>query len=652
MKIKNVDIVNFRSIARIEFDFENGCEILLGINESGKSNILRALGSISADFAPSKSDIRLEKMNEDPIDASYVRFVFTFSAEEKKEVAAAVAKKFSPGAENEVVALVEGKEFTLSEYAEFISEGLYRVDFKEERRYSTTWARPRTHEVVEGWGKVVGSEPVLLSREPNDEPVNYPGVQFISKGWRISGGNVQPMSIGTLRDVIGGEVKKVVEKRLPNCVFWQYKEENMLPASLDIDQFGANPDICVPLKNMFLLAGYAEDSIASVISQARASGGFRYHHLLEKVATKTNRQLRRLWPEHKAINITLHESGSMLYPFIKDDQIPLPMQMRSDGFKRLVSFLLLISVRVRNKKMQDTILLVDEPEIGLHPGGARSLMRELIEIGATNYVVFATHSIFMVDRENIGRHYIVEKKREVTVASRATTSRIHDEEVLFNAVGFSMFEMLKRKNIIFEGWRDKRLFEVGRDIYARRNEEVRGKLFSFGLTFAEGVKDVRNVTKILDLAGRSCLIISDADAAGNQHKKEYENQGGHGKWITYADIFGAGGRHSTGEDFVRPDSIVGKVQAIGEKYGLRELRQEEFIAGRSRLSVLEGWVREVTARDADRTKHILSELKEAVFSELSEEDIDEEYLRVIEYALGFEWPIEEAAPDNVVKLIA
>ena len=35
-----------------------------------------------------------------------------------------------------------------------------------------------------------------------------------------------------------------------------------------------------------------------------------------------------------------------------------------------------------------------------------------------------------------------------------------DEDVLYKALGFSVLDILKPHNIIFEGWRDKRIFQL------------------------------------------------------------------------------------------------------------------------------------------------------------------------------------------------
>lgn len=49
MRLNHVDISNFRSIKSIVINFDPKCRVLVGINESGKSNILEALSLLDPD---------------------------------------------------------------------------------------------------------------------------------------------------------------------------------------------------------------------------------------------------------------------------------------------------------------------------------------------------------------------------------------------------------------------------------------------------------------------------------------------------------------------------------------------------------------------------------------------------------------------------
>ena len=61
MKLDRVEIKNFRSIQDIKIDFDPPCRVLVGINESGKSNILNALALLGDDYDPSPKQLCLIK---------------------------------------------------------------------------------------------------------------------------------------------------------------------------------------------------------------------------------------------------------------------------------------------------------------------------------------------------------------------------------------------------------------------------------------------------------------------------------------------------------------------------------------------------------------------------------------------------------------
>lgn len=464
------------------------------------------------------------------------------------------------------------------------------------------------------------------------------GVDFINTTlYKILDGTLfAPITVGDVNNLIGKEVIKIVKRELPNCIYWKYTDQSLLPSSVNSTTFAADPETCIPLRSMFELAGYHGSKIGEAITTAKTQSPHKYTNLLSKVSKAATKHLHDVWKDHKMVTIQLVKNGEIIEPMVIDDQISLDFASRSDGFKRFVSFLLMISAKVKTDSLVNTLILVDEPEIGLHPKGAKALMKELIEIGNSNYVVYATHSIFMIDRDNIERHLVVEKKNETTIATKADTSRVQDEDVLYNAIGFSLFEVVKKENLIFEGWHDKKLFEVVRNSYLKGKPDSKEMLQSVGLTFAKGVKDVKNVAKFLELAGRGCLVISDADNAGKQHKKQYEQEKCYGRWITYSDIFGDE-RYITGEDFLEIPAIIKRCKKFRTKHkALPELNLEAFDAKKSYLKVLDEWIRNL-GLDADSHKEIISDLKVALFDSLRRDEIIGDFDKVIEHVVAFDF---------------
>ena len=299
---------------------------------------------------------------------------------------------------------------------------------------------------------------------------------------------------------------------------------------------------------------------------------------------------------------------------------------RSDGFKRFVSFLLMISVNVKTDRIRNTLLLIDEPETSLHPSGARYLRDELINISRKNYVVYSTHSIFMIDNENIERHYIVKKKDEITSVESAKESSVTDEEVIYNALKSSVFSVLKQKNLIFEGWKDKHLFRVA---LGSANTSLKRKYKDVGTCHVKGASMVKFMTPMIELADRKCLIVSDSDRQAKNEKKKYEQAKGFGSWKTYQDI-DSSIEAITGEDFVKNDFIARQVKGILSDNGILNFDETVLPPKKNKLSAIRTWLKQNAEMADEKTKDIIAEIKDSIFNNLKYENIDlEEYSKLL-----------------------
>jgi energy-coupling factor transporter ATP-binding protein EcfA2 len=637
MKLQAVEIKNFRSIASFELSFPHGCQVLIGINESGKSNILKALQLLDPATAIAPSDLRIERQDEAEISTGLVRFKFELNP---NEIYSTLSNKFESGSIDKPLIQDGEKQLTLKEFCEIRCKGLHDINLVKASRSTTYWSLPeKKYKVIDGWRMYKNSEELSLV-DLNDKVIVLKNSQiFQSNLLKISEDLVaEVVTPDQVNDAIGAEVVKRIKNDLPKCVYWTYSDQYLLPSSIDIDAFIANPDICIPLKNMFELAGYKGEKIGETITTARQQQAHRYLNLLTRVSNAATKHLLSVWKDHKGIKIELRANGTTLIPIVQDDQVPMDMANRSDGFKRLVSFLLQISAKVNTSQLKNALILIDEPEIALHPRGAKNLMRELISIGQTNSVVYSTHSIFMVDRENIDRHIIVEKKNEVTTTWRADKSRIQDEDVLYGAIGYSIFETVNKKNVIFEGWRDKELFRVVRDAQIKSNKLLKFEFESVGLTFAEGVKDVKHVSKFLELANRNCLIISDGDGAGISGQNEHTRSHGWGKWVTLNDIYGPGTKMSI-EDLMTQASVIKRSNQFRKNYAaLAELNSMDFKQGDSTIKTLDTWIKTLALSTEDH-KEAMHELKNHLFEKLKREDVRDEAEQLTSFVLAHDFSI-------------
>ncbi len=134
---------------------------------------------------------------------------------------------------------------------------------------------------------------------------------------------------------------------------------------------------------------------------------------------------------------------------------------RSQGFKTFISFILTIAADVYSDYLKNVVLVLDEPETHLHPSGVRFMRNELLRLAEKgNQVLFATHSIFMIDRQELSRHVIVKKDFESTNILPVKRNNITQESVIYEALGTTTDEFsIKAKNLLFEGDMDRKLFE-------------------------------------------------------------------------------------------------------------------------------------------------------------------------------------------------
>ena len=524
MKLERVKIKNFRSIKEATVEFDPSCRVLVGKNESGKSNVLKALRLLDREYTPDNDDKRTIRKGEKVLNPdgsdSYVAFVFTLHKKESlKLFEVAYSKASQLDSLQPYVGRLNGKAVTLSRLHAYFSEIEYRVNLQTGERH---YIHPLT--------------------QSNDFKPIEP--------------NAYENPATDLYRVLSESSEEVLSEHLPSVLFWNYKDDDVLPEKINLQSFRDDPDSYPLLKNMFLLHGVGEDQIGMFIDNAMGNGITYLENQLAGIADAATDHLKSVWEERKNENIqfSLRPYGDFEITMnIKEDRW-YKFEQRSDGFKRFVFFLLTLSFLAKTNRLRNTLLLLDEPSTGLHPSSERDLLDELIKISNENYLVYSTHSIFMIDLKKIKRHYIVKRDDEITNVRETEKSRILDEEVLYKSLGFSFLDILKLKNIIFEGWRDKRIFELV-------IEKISGQIKSIGYCHADGAHDIKLVSAMLELAGRQCLIVSDCDTDGRRAQKEYRKNKGYGDWKTYKDI-DRGIDAITGEDFINNDHIVKRISQI------------------------------------------------------------------------------------------
>jgi len=619
MKIQKVEIKNFRSIENIEVDFKENPRVLVGINESGKTNIIDSLKLLSPDFSIQKDDVR--EPEKGVIEESEILFIFNFEENEITEIYEKIQQKILIDDFSKPLVKVNNKDLSLKEFLrEFYNEGLYKIDVKNSTRNSIHLHRGFNEKIKFIYNfKKPKSEANFSFQNKKGETLNISDFILINSNLytEIPIDQLEDVTPEALDDIIGAEITKIVNENLPKIIYWKYDENNLLPPSISISTFTTDPNSCVPLKNMFILAGIPEKEIGNKITESRQISHNAFRNLLRKVSRAATKYFKEAWPEYRNIKFSLEPNGENIDCGVEEKTIQ-DFKRRSDGFKRFVTILLLLSIPASKKLLKNSLILIDEADQSLHPSGCRYLAEQLIKIAENNYAMYSTHSIFMVDKENIMRHYIVEKKNEITTIKEASEENYRDEEVLYKAYGTSTFEILEKKNILFEGWTDKKLFKT-----AIEKDKSLSRFFKkIGKSHAVGVKSIKNITPILEWSQRKIFILSDGDQVSKQEQKEFEDNKGYGVWKRYDELFN-GRQIVTCEDFVKKGALSTSLKNFNI-----EIDQNQF-PETNRLNFIKEYLIKNENITDDSLKKFTNKFKQNLFRNLKVSDIENDYFDFI-----------------------
>jgi len=624
MRLSRVKIKNFRSIEELELQLEPRCRVLVGINEAGKTNILKALALLSPENDPTPDDVRVPSPEEEPDQESYVWFIFSLERNERLGIYESIKDDMlSPDPEMGIVR--DGAStYSLAQLCDAVNECLYIVNVVSGSRDGSYWRFPQSRKILRGWLTPTPACPAnfeVTLKDGEEHPLRSFALVHRDSVLAVPDAYLAQATVKDVHALISKALIEYVDDELPECMFWRHSDEYLVPARISLHGFAAQPETCLPLKHAFALADI--DNVSSATEQAKnRSNGIR--NLLDRVAKRATKHIREVWPEYGGISMDIRQNGDYLETSVYDVHNLYDFSRRSEGFKRFIAFLLMVSAPTKTEALRNVLILNDDPDAGMHPSGARHVRDELIRISANNYVVYSTHSIFMIDRENISRHLIVRKENEITTVEKATDSTIVDEEVLYNALGFSFADILRPHNLIFEGWRDKKLFNVALSRVPSEYADIKKVLVEAGKCHVEGVKDVRRVAPVMELAGRTCTIISDGDKVAREHQSEHRRLKIHGEWLRYDELlpdFGA----VTEEDFVKPERISEVVaQRAGDSAMLNGIDKFSSPEGPGVLAALSKWLSRAGLQ-AEEKKAFVENVKESLFTQLRLKHIRPEY---------------------------
>lgn len=374
MKLQSIEIRNYRSIENLTFDTvplndSTSTYGLIGVNEAGKSSILKAMALKEGVVPVQVKDFKDSKDKSKNIE---VMFQYKLDANEIAEYDA----EANPHGEPDDAVLSISRKIDLTK---LIVSATY------------SWARAT------------------------------PSSQALALDFALSGASGAPSQLGAEDKIF---VKTALEKGIlagmHKTIFWTAEDRYLISQPINLANFAAKPeDISIPLKNCFALADITD--IKSRV--ASLSDSTEIELLQSELGDAVTQHIKTVWPNHP-ITITFLITNGLIHFHVKDTGSggkAKTADQRSDGFKQFISFLLTVSAQDRNEEIANSILLLDEPETHLHPQAQEYLLGELVKItqnDRNNIVFFATHSNYMIDKNDLSRNFKIEKRADKTTRNQ------------------------------------------------------------------------------------------------------------------------------------------------------------------------------------------------------------------------------------------
>ena len=250
--------------------------------------------------------------------------------------------------------------------------------------------------------------------------------------------------------------------------------------------------------------------------------------LLQSAETSLTKQFRDWWKQGD-YRFELQADGNHFRIWVSDDRRPekIELESRSTGLQWFLSFYLVFLVESLGEH-KDAVLLLDEPGLSLHPLAQRDLSSFFDNLSKTNRIIYTAHSPFLVDADRIDR------ARKVYVAAdgttKATSNLRHTEAdgeqpgaayAVYSALGLNVAEslLIGCQPVIVEGASDQHYLTAIKSLLIAGGKIAPQRELVFPP--AGGAKTTKIVASILTGRDEALpVVLLDGDEPGRRMAKD------------------------------------------------------------------------------------------------------------------------------------
>lgn len=492
MKIVKVQVQNYKSIVDSgKVDIDSKLTVLIGKNEQGKSNFLKALKSFNVDYKYFPNDLPnhlrpsldVKPKEEVPIVILWLR-LNSDDSEQLGEIIEDIKKvkylkvvkyygnnyKFTTIDDNNKESVVK---FTPPDITQQIEKLKTTVTELKTKLVAHAQRQPEFGKNKEKFEQLVNS---FLDANFSDTVQIDNLVKTFCTGIRGVPAQDQPIQnditaatkvleavLPEINQILSTDRTKYLSKRLPRFIYHSITLDK-IPNEVDVVQFISEPEkTSMGMLNLCRAAGLSMQKIQELTQTADASQREVYE---DHYKGHISGGLNEFWTQEQ-YEVHFRIEKDKLSVSISDGTYSprIPPSERGDGFQWLLSFYSTIQNECASSFT--VVILLDNPALELHVDGQRDIKSFLEEKIASNaQVIYVTHSPAMVDplkMKQIRTVELISDNEGTKVSNKIIKDGGHIDilEPLRSAIGSSVGYSLiaDNYNILVEGSADKFLLE-------------------------------------------------------------------------------------------------------------------------------------------------------------------------------------------------
>jgi predicted ATP-dependent endonuclease of OLD family len=456
MRILRVSIKNYKSIINLnKLSLEGSPVVFVGANEHGKSNILKALSLLNPSNKLSIDDARRDQNSKTYF--PFIEFELSLNGSDRQRVAEILNSKTPEGSEQD-----ENKHSENSDLG-YVNKIPETVSY---RRY--------------------------MEKSESDSASEFYFIKFDKRSPEVA-------------DAIYSYLQEAASKK----VIYFDEFNSRLGSKVTQDEVNDTSNFIV--SGLLKISGLEEvrDSLFTDTPSVR--------HLLQKANEKATNDIRIAWRQGKdddiSVTITRGSDDNSILVDVQDRNTFINLGSRSRGFQWFLSFYL--NYRAYHDgaiESSDSIFLIDEPGIFLHPLGQKDLLSYLEQLGDKNQVIYSTHSPFMVNRLKPNSVRVVEKdsKKGTIVNNKSYSANWRPLRTSLGMVLSDSFYFAD-KTLVVEGVEDQ-IYLTALINYLYKNNiypNIDANLLS--IISSGGASEMPSVTRIVIDEKRPVAALIDGD---------------------------------------------------------------------------------------------------------------------------------------------